>query len=156
MTLTFTRSPDDRKEYRYDGIGSCRRVGGMFSRTVTASTYDGRAWTFRSAGMFTSAREAVDATGQVIGSFRRRVWYSYTGTLTWLGREYELASKSSWRNRFELVDQGRTVLTLTVKPWRRESAVAATDDPGLDHGLLLFATWVSVDISVQRAAAASS
>ncbi len=153
--LTLSRDAGDRTKYTYPGVGSWRRHGGMFSRSVDVTTYDGGNWTFRATGAFKAKREALDASGQVVGTCRQRAWYSRNCLLTWQGREYELTSASNWRTRFALTSGGRPLVTIQGKAAGREPVTARFDDPQIEAGLLFFASWVVLDIARQRTAAAA-
>lgn len=154
--LTLSRDPCDRTKFTYPGIGSWRRHGGIFSRSVDVTTYDGGSWTFRATGAFTAKREAVDASGQVVGTCSQRRWYSRNCVITWQGREYELTSDSNWRTPFALTADGRPLVTIQGKAGGREPVTARYDDPHVDAGLLFFASWVVLDIARQRTAAAAA
>lgn len=154
--LTLSRDPGDRTRFTYPGVGWWRRTGGIFSRSVQVTTYDGRSWTFRASGAFKARREALEPTGEVVGTCRQRTWYSRDCELSWQGREYDLTSVSAWRTRFAVTSGGRTLLTLEGKAGGREPVKARCDDPIVDAGLLFFASWLVVDIARQRMAAAAA
>lgn len=154
--LTLSRDPGDRTKFTYPGVGSWRRHGGVFSRSVDVTTYDGGNWTFRANGAFKAKREAVDASGQVVGTCNQRAWYSRNCALTWLGREYQLTSDSNWRTRFVLTSGGHPLATIQGKAGGRNPVTARFVDPQLDPGLLFFASWVVLDIARQTTAAAAA
>ncbi|MDX6679045.1 MAG: hypothetical protein QOE31_3097 [Solirubrobacteraceae bacterium] len=151
--LALTRAPGDRRLYALADIGTLR-MGGLFSRGATAE--DGASsWRMERHGLLHATIDASDASGNVIGVFRRRS-LRRGGTLTWAGRELELRPSSRWRERFALVEGERELAGIEGKSWGKQPVKLTLDDPGgLEPGLLLFAAFVVRALAEDTAAAAS-
>jgi hypothetical protein len=153
--LDLTRTPDDRRTYAIEGVGSIR-LGGPFSRAATATGATGAEWSFDRPSLWRRAIEATDAAGTVVGSFDPRA-IRRGGALTWRGRELELRPASAWRERYALADGGRELALLDGKGWGKRPVKITVEDPGaIDAGLLLFAVFLVRRLAEDAATAASA
>lgn len=140
------RSDHDHKLYELLEIGELRTSPRWLSREVQARAVDGRAWTFDIHGFLHTKREAVDGSGQVVGSFaqRKKTWHG--GSVTWYDTEYDVSLSSAWKNRYALSLRGDEILTVEAKGWGKEPVtISAPDEHALeraDPGLVLFTTWL--------------
>jgi hypothetical protein len=139
--LELTRSREDRRLYRLEGVGTLR-LGGWLSRSARAEAEaGGRAWQLTRTGFWRRAIEATDSAGHPVGEFRAHLRRG--GTLTWQGRELELRPASIWRERYALADGERELALFDGRGWGRRPVKVTVDDPGaVDPGLLLFAAFV--------------
>lgn len=144
--LELKRSPDDRRLYALEGVGTVR-VEGWRSPRATAET-GSRSWHFTRRGFWRRAVEATDAFGGNAGTFqprgRRRVGRGDRGgTLTWSGREFALRPSGMGRERFALVEGDHEIVVVDGQGWGRQPVrVTADDRTELDPGLLLFSAFV--------------
>ena len=144
--LELKRSPDDRRLYALEGVGTVR-VEGWRSPRATAET-GSRSWHFTRHGFWRRAVEATDAFGGNAGTFqprgrRRGSRAGRSGTLTWSGREFALRPSGTGRERFALIDGDREIVVVDGQGWGRQPVRVTADDPAeLDPGLLLFSAFV--------------
>ena len=140
VDLELTRSPEDRRLYKLEGVGSLRLLG-FLSRTAIAEA-DERSWRLASSGLWGRRIEATDAAGVVAGMFEPRS-IRRGGVLRWAGRELALRPASSWRERYALADGDRELALLDGKGWGRRPVKITVDDPdAVDAGVLLFAAFI--------------
>jgi hypothetical protein len=152
--LALTRSRDDRRVYEVDGVGALR-VGGLFSRSVTAEA-GGSSWTFDRRGFWSRTMEACDATGAVAGSFDPRT-IRRGGTLRWGGRELALQPASKWRERYALLDGERELALLDGKGWgTRPVSISIDESDAVEPGLLLLAIFLVRRLAEDAATTASA
>ena len=150
--LELRRSPDDRRLYEIDGVGTLR-LGGLLSRGASAEA-GATAWSFAGRGLWPARLEATDAIGDVVGSFQPRK-LRRGGALRWGGRDLELRPASRWRERYALADGERELAVLDGKGWGRRPVRITVDDPGLvEPGLLLFAAFAVRRLAEDAGAAA--
>src|SRR4051812_43257515 len=154
VSLSLTRSPDDRRLYVLEGLGSLR-LEGLSSRRATAEAA-GRSWQFGGRGLWRRGIEATDAAGGDAGSFSPRA-LRRGGTVIWGGRPFELRPASRWRERYALVDGGRELAVFDAKSWgKRPVEVSLDQEAGLDPGLVLFAAFIARRLAADAAAGASA
>jgi hypothetical protein len=147
--LELTRSPEDRRLYRLEGIGTVRSEG-LLGRGAAAEA-KGRSWQFNRRGFWQRVMEATDAAGTVVGEFVPRD-IRRGGVLRWGGRELTVQPVSVLRERYVLSEGDRDLVLLDGKGWGRRPVKITLADPGaIDPGLLLFAAFV-----VHQLAASSS
>jgi hypothetical protein len=138
--LELTRTPEDRRAYALDGVGTLR-LEGVFSRTATAEAA-GQSWRFAHRGLWQRAMEATDAAGTAVGEFAPRS-IRRGGALSWRGREYTLQPVSSFRERYVLSDGERDLALIHGKSWGKRPVKVTLGDPdAVDPALLLFAVFV--------------
>lgn len=138
--LELTRSPDDRRLYVLDDVGTLR-LHGLFSHSATAEANDETS-KFRRRGFWQRAIEARDATGAVVGTFEPNS-LRRGGRLRWGERELTLRPASSWRERYALADGELELVLLDGKSWGSRPVKISVDELGaLEPGLLLFAAFV--------------
>lgn len=152
--LELTRTPQDRRLYALEGVGTLRLEGVLRRRAVAEA--DGRRWTITRRGFGQRSAEAVDAAGAVAGTFAvsglRR-----GGAITWAGVPFALRPASRWRERFALSRDDHELAVLDGKGWgKRPVKVTAEDVGAVDPGLLLFAAFVVRALAEDSAAAAAS
>jgi len=99
VDLELPRTPEDRRLYSLEGVGTVRQDG-LFSRSVTAEA-GGRSWRFTRRGFWQRAMEATDAAGTIVGEFEPRS-IRRGGRLAWSGRELTLQPVSPLRERYVL------------------------------------------------------
>jgi hypothetical protein len=150
--LELTRTPDDRRVYAIDGVGTMR-LEGLLSRRASAEAGTSR-WQFARTGVFASGMEATDAAGAVQGRFTGRT-LRRGGTLRWGERELELRSSSMFRERYALSDGERELALLDGKGWGKRPVKITLDDPAaVEPGLLMFAAFVVRGLAEDAGAAA--
>ncbi len=138
--LALTRSPDDRRTYLLDGVGSVR-VGGWLGGPGVIDVA-GERWEVRRRGLWRRVTEVEDARGAVVGRFGPQGWRR-GGPLGWMGRKLALRPSSAWRERYALVEDGMELAALEGKGWGRRPVRIAVDDlAAVDPALLLFAALV--------------
>ena len=153
--LDLARDPHDRRLYELSGVGSIR-LGGVFSRSATATAAAGGSWSFDRPSLWRRTIEAYDAAGTIVGSFDRRT-VRRGGAVTWRGRQFQLRPASAWGERYALADGDRELALLDGKSWGRRPVKVTIDDPNaVESGLLLFAVFVVRRLAEDAAAAASS
>ena len=135
----LTRSPDDRRLYVLDGVGTLR-LEGWGSQRATAEAREG-SWRIERRGLFRRTVEATDLAGGPAGTFEGRS-VRRGGTLSWHDRELELRPASAWRERYDLVEGGTQLAVLDGKGWGKRPVKVKLDDPAIDPGLLLFAAFI--------------
>jgi hypothetical protein len=138
--LELTRSPDDRRLYALQGVGTLR-LEGWASRRAIAET-GGHSWRITGRGFWQPVFEVADAAGAAVGSFE-----PYTlrrgGAVRWNGRELRLRPATRWNERYALADDDRELVTLEGKVWGRRPVKVTVDDPGsFEPGLLLFTAFI--------------
>jgi hypothetical protein len=144
--LELKRSPDDRRLYALEGVGTVR-VEGWRSPRATAET-GSRSWHFTRHGFWRRAVEATDAFGGNAGMFaprarRRGGRGGRGGALQWGGRDFMLRPASVGRERFALAVGDRELVVFDGKGWGRQPVRVTAEDPtALDPGLLLFTAFV--------------
>lgn len=152
--LELTRTPNDRRLYALDGLGTLR-LQGFASRGAIAEA-DGRRWRIGRRGFWRRSVEATDETGIAAGEFEPR-GLRRGGTVRWDGCELELRPASSWRERYALADGERELALFDGKGWgRRPVRVTVEDLADIDPGLLLFAAFVVRGLAEDASAAASA
>jgi hypothetical protein len=152
--LELTRSPDDRRLYVLDGVGTLR-LEGWASRRATAAT-GADSWRFARRGFWQHAIEATDAAGATVGSFEPRT-FRRGGDVWWDGRELTLRPASAWRERYALADGHRELVILDGKGWGRRPVKVSVEDPGaIEPELLLFAAFVVRSLAEDAASAAGA
>ena len=146
--LELTRTPNDRRLYSLEGVGTVR-LEGLFSSSATAEA-GGGSMRFAHRGLWQRAIEAKDSSGAVVGEFLPRD-IRRGGTLRWRGRDLALKPLSPLRERYTLVEDDRELAALDGKGWgRRPVAVSLAELDAVEPQLLLFAAFV-----VRRLAAKS-
>lgn len=142
--LELTRTPDDRRRFRLDGVGALY-LRGWTGRSASAETESGdRSWELSSRGVVSRVIEASDAAGTLVGAYEPRT-FRRGGTLTWQSREYGLRPASAWKERYALTDPASDAELAIVegKGWgKRPVKVTVADPSALPPGLLLFAVYV--------------
>jgi len=152
--LELTRSPDDRRLYVLEPVGTLR-LDGLFSRSATAQAGTDN-WHLARSGFWRRVIQATDAGGSLAGEFIPRD-LRRGGTLRWGDRELALRPASSWRERYALADGDRELAILDGKGWgRRPVAVTILDSDAIEPGLLLFAAFVVRQLAVNAANASSA
>jgi hypothetical protein len=152
--LELTRSPDDRRLYVLDGVGTLRLEGWGSRRATAAAGAD--SWRFARRGFWQRAIEAADAAGVTVGSFEPRT-VRRGGDMRWDGRELTLRPASMWRERYALADGDRELVILDGKSWGRRPVKVSVEDPGtIEPGLLLFAAFVVRSLADDAASAAGA
>ena len=141
VELELERAPGDRRLYVLGDVGSIR-FEGLFSRSATAVSDDGR-WRLSRRGLLGRRVEALDqATGAIAGRFEPRE-IRRGGEIAWGARELTLRPASAWRERYALADGETELALLDGKGWGRRPVAISVDDPAaLEPGLLLFAAFV--------------
>jgi hypothetical protein len=137
--LELKRTPDDRRTYDLEGVGTLRLEGWKGPR-ATADT-GVRSWQFAGRGLWKRGIDATDAFGGTAGSFehRRR---RRGGTLRWGDDDFELRQASLWHDRYALVEGERELVVLDGKDWSKRPVRVTVEDPEeIDPGLLLFAAF---------------
>jgi hypothetical protein len=154
MELELTRTPNDRRLYALDGVGTLR-LDGFASRGATAEA-DGTSWRLARRRFWERGIQATDAMGVVVGEFEPRT-IRRGGALRWAGHELSLRPASAWRERYALVDGDRELALLDGKGWGRRPVKVSIDDAGaVEPGLLLFATFVVRGLADDAGAAAGA
>jgi hypothetical protein len=139
--LELTRSPDDRRLYSLDGLGTVR-LEGFTSRTATARAGANR-WQFAPRSLWRRPVVATDEAGAEVGVFEPNS-LRRGGALRWGDRSLVLRAASSWRDRYALVDGEREIALLDGKSWSRTPVRVTVDDAeAVEPGLLLFAAFVA-------------
>jgi hypothetical protein len=138
--LELTRTPEDRRRYALEGVGTLR-LEGLFARRATAVA-GAASWSFDRVGFWQRSMEATDATGAVVGTFDARS-IKRGGTVRWGGRELTLRPSSWWKERYALADGDREIAVLDGKGWGKRPVRVTLDDPAaVEPGLLPFAAFV--------------
>ena len=138
--LELTRSPDDRRLYVLEGVGTLR-LEGWGSRAARAEA-GSHAWQLARRGILGTCVEATDAAGTVAGRFDTRV-LRRGGTLTWAGRELTLRPDSIFKERYTLADGDDELATIEGRTWgKRPIDVTIAEPSAIDPGVLLFAAFV--------------
>jgi hypothetical protein len=152
--LELTRTPNDRRLYVLEGVGTLRLLG--FGSRAARAEVDGRSWEFARRRWWQRGIHATDsATGAVVAEFEPRT-VRRGGALRWAGRELSLRPASAWRERYALADGDRELAILDGKGWGRRPVKVDVDDlDAVDPGLLLFATFVVRGLAEDAAGAAS-
>jgi hypothetical protein len=137
--LELARTPDDRRLYELEGVGTLR-LQGFGSRSAVAEA-GGRSWQVARRGFWGRRVEATDAAGSVAGEFEPRV-VRRGGALRWGAEYFELRPASSWRERYALAAGDRELAVLEGKGWGRRPVKVSVEDEVIEPGLLLFAAFV--------------
>jgi hypothetical protein len=152
--LELTRTPNDRRLYVLEGVGTLRLVG-FGSRAAIAET-DGRTWRLARRRWWQRGIQASDELGAEVGEFEPRT-VRRGGALLWAGHELSLRPASAWRERYALADGDRELAILDGKGWGRRPVKVNVDDLGaVEPGLLLFATFVVHGLAEDAGAAAGA
>jgi hypothetical protein len=152
--LELTRSPDDRRLYVLERVGTIR-FEGLSSRSAIARAGTA-SWHLARSGFWRRVMQATDLDGSLAGEFVPRD-LRRGGTLRWGDRELALRPASSWRERYALADGDRELVILDGKGWgRRPVAVTILDRDAIEPGLLLFAAFVVRQLAVNAANASSA
>lgn len=154
VDLELTRTPDDRRLYALDGVGTLR-LEGWSSRRATAEA--GPAiWRIARSGFWQRAIEAFDAAGMTVGSFEAST-LRRGGAVRWEARELTLRPASRWRERYALADGERELVVLDGKGWGRRPVKVSVEDPAsIEPGLLLFAAFVVRSLAEDAGSAGAS
>jgi hypothetical protein len=151
--LELKRTPDDRRLYVLEGVGSLR-LQGLASRAATAAA-GGSRWRIGRPRFWQRVVQATDESGTVVGEFEPR-GLRRGGTLRWAGRELTLQPASNWRERYALADGDRELATLDGKgSGRRPVKVTVDDSAAAEPGLLLFAAFVVRGLAEDAGSAAA-
>ena len=110
--LELRRSPDDRRVYVLERVGTLR-LEGLFSRSAIARSGD-ESWHLARCGFWQRVMRATRPDGSLAGEFVPRD-LRRGGTLRWGGRELTLRPASSWRERYALADGDRELVVLDGK-----------------------------------------
>ena len=138
--LELVRTPDDRRRYALDGIGTLR-LEGLLGRSASAEAGE-RSWIIARRGVFTSAISATDAAGTEVGEFNGRT-LRRGGTLRWGDRTLGLQPDSMWKERYALTDGDLRLATIEGHSWGKRPVQLGVDDLAeIEPGLLLFAAFV--------------
>jgi hypothetical protein len=152
--LELTRTPNDRRLYVLEGVGTLR-LEGFGSRAATAEAH-GNSWRLVRRRWWHRDIQATDATGVVVGVFEPRT-IRRGGALRWAGQELSLRPASAWRERYALADGARELALLDGKGWGRRPVKVSINDLGaVEPGLLLFATFVVRGLADDAGAAAGA
>jgi hypothetical protein len=152
--LELTRSPDDRRLYALEGVGTLRLEGWSSRRAIAEAGAAG--WRITRRGFWQRAIEAVDAAGIAVGSFEPNT-LRRGGAVRWDGRELTLRPASMWRERYALADGERELVVLDGKGWGRRPVRVSVEDPAaIEPGLLLFAAFVVRGLAEDAGAAGAS
>ena len=152
--LELTRTPNDRRLYVLEGVGTLRLLG--FGSRAAIAEADGTAWRLARRRFWQRGTEATDATGVVVGEFEPRT-LRRGGTVRWAGHDLALRPASAWRERYALADGDRELAVLDGKGWGRRPVKVSVDDlAALEPGLLLFATFVVRGLAEDAGAAAGA
>jgi hypothetical protein len=152
--LELTRSPDDRRLYVLDGVGTLR-LEGWTSRRATAEA-GAAGWRIARSGFWQRAIEAVDAAGIAVGEFEPNT-LRRGGAVRWDGRELTLRPASMWRERYALADGEDELAVVDGKGWgKRPVKVSVADPAAIEPGLLLFVAFVVRSLAEDAGAAAGS
>ena len=154
IELELTRTPNDRRLYALEGVGTLR-LEGIASRTATAKA-EGESWRLARRHFWISDIEATDAAGSTIGLFEPR-GLRRGGTLRWAGRELALRPASQWRERYALADGDNELAIFDGRGWGRRPVTISIDDPAaVEPGLLLFAAFVVRGLAEDASGAAGA
>jgi hypothetical protein len=152
--LELTRTPNDRRLYLLEGVGTLRLLG--FGSRAALAEADGGTWRFGRRRWWQRGIQATDAVGVVMGEFEPRT-VRRGGALRWAGRELSLRPASAWRERYALADGDRELALLEGKGWGRRPVKVSVDDLGaIEPGLLLFTTFVVRGLAEDAGAAAGA
>jgi hypothetical protein len=152
--LELTRTPDDRRLYALEGVGTLRLEGWSSRRATAEAGTD--SWRIARSGFWQRAIEAVDAAGMTVGSFEPNT-LRRGGTVRWEARELTLRPASVWRERYALADDERELVVLDGKGWGRRPVKVSVEDPAaIEPGLLLFAAFVVRGLAEDAGAAGAS
>ena len=151
--LALTRSPEDRRLYTIEGVGTLR-LEGLWSRRATADA-GAASWHIAAVGVWRRTVQATGAFGTVVGAFKpARIGRG--GVLVWEDREFALRPASRWKERYALADGERELAILDGRSWGKRPVKLTVDDPGaVAPGLLLMAAFVVRKIAEDSAAASS-
>jgi hypothetical protein len=139
VDLELTRSPDDRRLYVLDGVGTLR-LEGWSSRRATAEAGPA-SWQIARSGFWQRAIEAVDAAGMTVGEFEPNT----------------LRPASMWRERYALADGEHELVVLDGKGWGKRPVKVSIEDPAaIEPGLLLFAAFVVRSLAEDAGSAAGA
>jgi hypothetical protein len=153
--LELTRSPDDRRLYALQGVGTLRLEGLTASRATAEA--DGRTWQLAPRGRWRGDVEATDAAGTAVGEFEPRGGLHRGGTVRWGGRELALRPASRWHERYALADGDRELAVFDGKGWGKRPVNVTLEDPGaMEPGLVLFAAFVVRKLAEDAGAAAGA
>jgi hypothetical protein len=154
VDLQLTRSPDDRRLYVLDGVGTLR-LEGWSSRRATAEAGPA-SWQIARSGFWQRAIEAVDAAGMTVGEFEPNT-LRRGGAVRWDGRELTLRPASMWRERYALADGEHELVVLDGKGWGKRPVKVSIEDPAaIEPGLLLFAAFVVRSLAEDAGSAAGA
>jgi hypothetical protein len=152
--LELTRSPDDRRLYVLQGVGTLRLEGWTSRRAIATAGAD--SWRIARRGFWQRVVEAVDAGGTAVGSFEPHT-LRRGGTVRWNGDELSLRPASMWRERYALADGDRELAILGGRSWGRRPVRITLEDRGaIEPGLLLFAAFVVRSLADDAASAAGA
>lgn len=136
------RAADDRRRYDLEGLGSLRKAN-WYSHDHQARTPDGRSWLFRKRGVVGARSEASQPNGVVVGLTEQRRIFNHGGGLQWYGQRYEVVSDSVWKTRYILRGPRGDLVSVESKGWGKRPATLRLLRPDdIDHGLLLYFTWL--------------
>jgi hypothetical protein len=151
--LELTRTPQDRRLYTLEGVGTIR-LAGMFSKNATAQTAVDT-WRITCRGFWKPIIEATDAAGVIVGEYMPRD-IRRGGTLRWADRELTLGPISALRERYALREQARDLAVLDGKSWGKRPVKLTLPDPdAIAPDLLLFAAFIVHRLAVNADSAAA-
>lgn len=152
--LELTRSPDDRRLYALEGVGTLRLEGWSARRAIADA--GPASWRIARSGFWQRAIEAVDAAGITVGEFEPNT-LRRGGAVRWDGRELTLRPASMWRERYALADGEQELAVLDGKGWGKRPVKVSVEDPAaIEPGLLLFAAFVVRSLAEDAGAAGGS
>jgi hypothetical protein len=135
------QSPDDRRRYDLEGVGSIRRMS-LFSRTALLIPVEGEPLTAQSRGLLSGESEAVAAGGGEVGEYTHPDLLTRSGRIGWRGRELRLRTRPVLVSSYELREDDATLLAVQATGWGHPPAQVTVHDAS-DPGLLLFALWLA-------------
>lgn len=152
----LSRAPDDRRRFDLEGFGSMRKVN-WHSHDHEGYARDGRRWLFRKQGLMGGRSEAIEPNSVVVGLTEQNRILNYGGALHWYGQRYEVISDSAWKTRYRLRGPRGDLVGVESKGWGNKPAKLTLLRPDdIDHGLLLYFTWLVNTFAADNASATTS
>lgn len=147
------RSADDKRRYDLEGLGWLQG-GSWLKLSAEASTPSG-GWSFEAKGWSGGRAEATSSrSGAVEGRYERTSAWSHRGVITWFGQSYDFVKTSTWRYRFQLLQDEVTLLEIEANFSQKKPAVARLEEGAdIDPGLVFFAVWLTRLFVAQDSAA---
>jgi hypothetical protein len=153
--LELTRSPNDRRLYSLEGIGTIRRDGGIFSNSFIAEA-TGHSWRFAGRGFMHRVLEATTPDGRVVGTFIGKE-IRKGGRLDWRTRRLALRPASLVREKYALTEGNCDIILFEGRAWgRRPVKVSLLQGDEVEPGLVLFAAFVVNRLAVKASSTAGS